>query len=177
MDAAFDGLSFARAHTETNLQNARELFESEMRSIFEFGEQNWPLRTLPSVSQDFGRGKSKHRPRNDPSLYGGDTPFLQTGDLTKAEHWITEFSQTYSEKGVSQSKLWPRETVCIAIVGATIGETGITTFVCCFPDSVIGMTPDPNLALAEYIDYMLRHYKEQLKKAGEGSARDRCHIP
>ena len=176
LDASFEGLTRARAHTETNLQNARELFDSELRSIFEHGEQNWPMISLPAVCQDFGRGKSKHRPRNDPSLYGGTMPFLQTGDLTKSDHWITEYSQTYSQKGVEQSKVWPTGTVCIAIVGATIGETGITSFESCFPDSVIGMTPDPKLAHPEYIDYILQFYKEQLKKAGEGSARDNINL-
>ncbi len=38
------------------------------------------------------------------------------------------------------------------------------------------MTPDPDLADSEYIDYMLRHYKQQLKKAGEGSARDNINL-
>ena len=32
-----------------------------------------------------GRGKSKHRPRNDPSLYGGYYPFIQTGDVKAAD--------------------------------------------------------------------------------------------
>ncbi len=34
LDAAFEGLSRARAHTETNLQNARELFESGLDYVF-----------------------------------------------------------------------------------------------------------------------------------------------
>ncbi len=34
LDAAFEGLSRARAHTETNLQNARELFESALGLLF-----------------------------------------------------------------------------------------------------------------------------------------------
>lgn len=176
LDEAFEGLARSRAHAEANRENARELFDSGLRAIFEYGENNWTMRSLPSVCQDFGRGKSKHRPRNDPSLYGGTTPFLQTGDLTNADHWITDFSQTYSAKGVAQSKIWPSGTVCIAIVGATIGETGITSFDACFPDSVIGMTPNPQRASAEYINYMLRFYKKQLKKAGEGSARDNINL-
>lgn len=55
-----------------------------------------PLEQLGFV----GRGKSKHRPRNDESLYGGDYPFIQTADVKKAELYIREYSQTYNEKGL-----------------------------------------------------------------------------
>jgi type I restriction enzyme, S subunit len=35
-----------------------------------------------------GRGKSKHRPRNDSSLYGGKYPFIQTGDVKSSNFYI-----------------------------------------------------------------------------------------
>jgi type I restriction enzyme, S subunit len=41
LDAAFEGLSRARAHTETNLQNARELFESGVDEMFQSDLENW----------------------------------------------------------------------------------------------------------------------------------------
>jgi type I restriction enzyme S subunit len=31
-----------------------------------------------------GRGKSRHRPRNDARLYGGPYPFIQTADVMAA---------------------------------------------------------------------------------------------
>ena len=30
------------------------------------------------------RGRSKHRPRNDPKLFGGKYPFIQTGEVARA---------------------------------------------------------------------------------------------
>jgi type I restriction enzyme, S subunit len=53
-----------------------------------------------------GRGKSKHRPRNDPSLYNGKYPFIQTGDVKSSNFYITDYCQTYNERGLAQSKLW-----------------------------------------------------------------------
>ena len=41
LDAAFEGLSRARAHTETNLQNARELFESYRDELFGNPNNGW----------------------------------------------------------------------------------------------------------------------------------------
>ncbi|TPO04974.1 hypothetical protein FJ987_26480, partial [Mesorhizobium sp. CU2] len=176
LDGAFRELSQSRANIETNAAEARELFAEALRRTFEIEAVNWPKRTLMGVCREFGRGKSRHRPRNDPRLYGGPYPFIQTGDISRADHLLTNFSQTYSEMGLQQSKMWPSGTVCIAIVGATIGETAVITFDACFPDSVIGMTLDQNLANAEYVEFMLGYYKDDLKEAGKGSARDNINL-
>ena len=56
-----------------------------------------------------GRGKSRHRPRNDARLFGGPYPFIQTADIMAANPYITRYAQTYSEFGLNQSKLWPSE--------------------------------------------------------------------
>lgn len=82
-----------------------------------------------------GRGKSKCRPRNDPSLYGGEYPFIQTGEIKAANLYISDYVQTYNDKGLSQSKLWPPQTLCITIA-ANIAETAILKIPACFPDSV-----------------------------------------
>ena len=60
-------------------------------------------------------GRSRHRPRNAPELYGGSYPFVQTGDVANAEGLIRRASQSYSEAGLRQSKMWPEGTLCITI--------------------------------------------------------------
>ena len=57
------------------------------------------------------------------TLYGGKYQFIQTGDIRNSNHYITEYSQTYSEIGLAQSKLWPKGTICITIA-ANIAEDG-----------------------------------------------------
>jgi type I restriction enzyme S subunit len=101
--------------------------------------ENWGWARLSELGA-FGRGKSKHRPRDDPRLYGGDIPFIQTGIIAGADDYIKTFGQTYSELGVAQSRIWPPGTVCITIA-ANIAKTGILTFEACFPDSVVGLIP------------------------------------
>ena len=96
----------------------------------------WCWATMPQLGE-LGRGKSKHRPRNDPRLLGGKYPFIQTGDVRRADTWLREFTATYSDVGLAQSKLWPAGTLCITIA-ANIAETAILTFDACFPDSVVG---------------------------------------
>ena len=95
-----------------------------------------PEATLPELGE-FGRGVSKHRPRNDPELLGGDYPLIQTGDIANAGLYITCYDSTYSELGLKQSKLWNKGTLCITIA-ANIAKTAILEFDACFPDSVVG---------------------------------------
>ncbi len=129
----------------------------------------WKQKTLEEIAITFGRGKSRHRPRNEPKLYGGNYPFIQTGDIRNADHFITECSQTYSEAGLAQSKLWPKGTICITIA-ANIAETAILDFDACFPDSVIGVVPNPDEAEIGFVEYLLQSFKARLQSLGKGSA-------
>jgi type I restriction enzyme S subunit len=176
LDEVFDGLAAAQANAERNRQNARAIFESHLQSVFTQRGEGWVNTRLPDVAKEFGRGRSKHRPRNEPKLYGGTYPFVQTGDISNAEHRMTEYSQTYSEAGLAQSKLWPRGTVCIAIVGATVGESAILGFEACFPDSVIGIIVNEKLADCEFVEYLLQAFKSILKEKGQGTARDNINL-
>lgn len=169
LDEAFDGIATARAHAEKNLQNARAIFESHLQSVFTQRGDGWQDKTLEQISTTFGRGKSRYRPRNEPKLYGGKYPFIQTGDVRNAGHFITEFSQTYSEAGLAQSKLWPKGTICITIA-ANIAETGILDFDACFPDSVIGVVPNPAEAEVGFVEYLLQSFKVRIQALGQGSA-------
>jgi len=176
VDEALDSVTIAKVNAEKNLQNARALFECCLQTIFAKRGEDWAEKRLVEVSEDFGRGRSKHRPRNDPRLYNGEYPFIQTGDISNANHWVTSYSQTYNETGLLQSKLWPRGTICVAIVGATVGETAILDFDACFPDSVIGIVVNERLAHHEYLEYLLRSFKATLKEKGKGTARDNINL-
>jgi type I restriction enzyme, S subunit len=169
LDEALEGIATAKANYEKNLENARALFESELQAVFAPRGPRWEQKTLTEIATTFGRGKSKHRPRNAPHLYGGEYPFVQTGDIRNADHVITEYAQTYSEAGLAQSKLWPKGTVCITIA-ANIAETAILGFDACFPDSVIGVVANPKEADVGFIEYLLQLYKVRLQARGKGSA-------
>lgn len=121
------------------------------------------------------RGKSKHRPRNEPSLYGGKYPFIQTGDVTHSDLYINEYSQTYNEKGLAQSKLWEPGTLCITIA-ANIADTAILKFSACFPDSIIGFIPDKKKSDVRFIKYLLDTYKSQIKSISQGTTQDNLSV-
>ena len=122
--------------------------------------QEWQYIALSNLG-DLGRGKSKHRPRNDPKLFeGGKYPFLQTGEVKAAKQYITEYSKMYGEFGLQQSKLWPKGTLCITIA-ANIAETAFLGIDACFPDSVVGFTPYEHI-LPEYVKHFIESQKLRL---------------
>jgi type I restriction enzyme S subunit len=176
LDEAFSGISRAKEIAEKNLANSREIFNSYLKSLFTNPGAQWSLKNLSSISIEFGRGKSRHRPRGDSKILGGSYPLIQTGDVGNSSHWIKSYTQTYNEMGLAQSKLWPRGTVCIAIVGANVGETAILDFDACFPDSVIGIIVDEKKANNEYVEYLLQSFKAFLKECGKGTARDNINM-
>jgi len=114
------------------------------------------------------RGVSKHRPRDADHLLGGPYPFIQTGDVTNAGDWITDYKNTYSEAGLAQSRLWPKGTLCITIA-ANIARASILDFDACFPDSVVGFSPHEGI-YTEYVLYCIRFYQEYFEAQAPKSA-------
>jgi type I restriction enzyme S subunit len=132
---------------------------------------NWAEKSLDELGL-VSRGRSRHRPRDAAHLYGGPYPFVQTGDVKHAGLYLTEYSQTYSEEGLAQSKLWPAGTLCITIA-ANIADTSILGIDACFPDSVIGFVPDPDEADARFIKYLFdAALKLKYRQFTQGAAQD-----
>jgi len=131
-------------------------------------EEEWENKKLGEVAE-ISRGKSKHRPRNATFLYGGKYPFVQTGDIKNAGLFLETYSQTYSEAGLKQSKLWNKNTLCITIA-ANIAETTILKIKACFPDSVIGLIPRKNQSNIIFIKYQFDNFKSDVQKLSQGAA-------
>jgi type I restriction enzyme S subunit len=121
------------------------------------------------------RGRSRHRPRNDPSLYGGPYPFFQTGDVKAAEFRLTDFTQTYSEAGLAQSKIWEPGTLCITIA-ANIADTAVLGIRGCFPDSIVGFVADPCRCDVRFIKYYIDTIKLSMQNASKGTTQDNLSV-
>ena len=120
----------------------------------------WPVKPLGEIGE-LDRGRSRHRPRNDPALLGGSYPLIQTGDIANSGGRITQYTQTYSELGLGQSKMWPAGTLCITIA-ANIANTGVLEFDACFPDSVVGFVPGADTT-TEYVQFLLTQLQRVLE--------------
>src|SRR5262245_27122252 len=132
----------------------------------------WRLDELGFV----GRGKSRHRPRNEARLYGGSYPFIQTADIMAADPYITSYSQTYSEFGLQQSKMWPPDTLCMTIAGANTAKTAILKIEACFPDSVVGFIPDKSKADLYFVKYSLDLMRDRFLSVSRGATQDNLSL-
>lgn len=130
----------------------------------------WEFKTLDELGL-VARGKSKHRPRNDKKLFGGAYPFIQTADVKKANFYISEYSETYNEVGLAQSKLWNPGTLCITIA-ANIADTGILSMPACFPDSIMGFVPYDDISDVRFIKYCFDILQSKCKQISQGTAQD-----
>jgi type I restriction enzyme, S subunit len=121
-------------------------------------DKDWPVSELQDLAS-VERGRFTPRPRNDPSFYGGQFPFIQTGDISNCGGRLSSWTQTLNQRGIAVSRSFQPGTIVIAIVGATLGMTAILDAEVYCPDSVVGIQVQPKKAHAEYIERILRFWR------------------
>lgn len=137
--------------------------------------ESWCLATFPELGE-LGRGKSKHRPRNDPALFADGTyRLVQTGDVARANGIIKTWTSMYNDVGLEQSRLWPKGTLCITIA-ANIADSGILGFEACFPDSIVGFIPATPIQAVHYFEYFMRTAKEKIEQYAPSTAQKNINL-
>lgn len=165
------------AQRKKHLQQLDDLLKSVFLEMFGDpvrNEKGWPPAPLEQLGS-INRGVSKHRPRNDPKLLGGPHPLIQTGEVSNAGTYITTYTQTYSDLGFAQSKLWPAGTLCITIA-ANIAQTGILTFDACFPDSVVGFLAHEGESNTLYVLGLFWFFQAILEKNAPAAAQKNINL-
>jgi type I restriction enzyme S subunit len=120
---------------------------------------HWEVKPVKFLTK-IVRGQFSHRPRNDPAFYDGDYPFVQTGDIARAGKFVTTYSQTLNERGLSVSRQFPAGTLVMTIA-ANIGDMAIIDFPACFPDSIVGFVPEERIDL-NFLYFMFIAMKQRL---------------
>jgi type I restriction enzyme, S subunit len=160
--------------SQTSRSRGDTCSEPETACPFEL-PPGWAWSRFPNLGE-FGRGKSKHRPRNDPSLFlGGKYRLVQTGDVARANGTIQTHTSLYNDVGLAQSKMWPTGTLCITIA-ANIADSGILGFDACFPDSVVGFIPAEPIPSVRYFEYFMRTAKEHLETFAPSTAQKNINL-
>lgn len=134
---------------------------------------NWEIRRIRQVAV-VGRGKFTHRPRNDPSLYGGKYPFIQTGAVARAQRVVESYSQTLNERGLAASKMFPAGTLLMTIA-ANIGDVAILGFDACFPDSIVAFSPRPGVD-RDFLYAVFRTMKSEFMREAPVSTQGNLNI-
>lgn len=146
-----------------------EMFGDPVRN-----DNRWE-QVLLSKLGSLDRGVSKNRPRNSPELLGGEYPLIQTGDIANAGLYINKYTQSYSELGMRQSKMWKRGTLCITIA-ANIGKTSILNFDSCFPDSIVGFKTNEKDANTIFVYFLFSFLQKILEKNAPQAAQKNINL-
>ena len=107
--------------------------------------------------------------KSHPEYYGGDIPWVKTGDL-KSEY-LYEVEDFITEEGLknSSAKLYEPDTVLIAMYGATIGATSILKMDACTNQACAAFKKNDKV-IPEYLYYFLKSQKVKFVKDGVGGA-------
>lgn len=156
-----DALITSRKEQRTKLDQIVKSRFVEMFGDPTYNPKGYKIKKLSQLGE-LNRGVSKARPRNSPELLGGPYPLVQTGEVTASELYINTYENTYSEKGLAQSRMWPKGTLCITIA-ANIAQTAILNIDACFPDSVVGFIPGKEVTQI-YMHYWFTFFQKILEE-------------
>ena len=144
--------------------------------ILRFAEftDDWEETTLENLAE-VERGKFSVRPRNDPRYFGGEMPFVQTGDVTGSDMYLKGYSQTLNADGIKVSKVFPADTILITIA-ANIGDTTITQYAVACPDSVVAIQAKKDLANTIFLKNLIDLQKENLDSQATQNAQKNINL-
>lgn len=167
LDEAFEGLATAKANAEKNLQNARALFESHLQTVFAKRGGGWEDKRLGDVCRT-GAGGTPLKSKKE-YYEGGNIPWLMSGEVSQGE--VLSATRFITQKGLenSSARLFPKDTVLVAMYGATAGEVGILRFEATTNQAVCGILPNAKF-VPEFIFYALLSKKRELIDQATGNA-------
>ena len=128
---------------------------------------SWSHQRLDHIA-NLSRGKFSARPRNDSRFFGGDVPFVQTGDVRNAHVHLRDFSQTLNSEGVKVSRVFPRGTMLFTIA-ANIGDLAFLSFDAACPDSLVAIEPKQGID-ERWLFYQLTAFKADFEAAATQNA-------
>ena len=131
--------------------------------------QGWTSAKIKDVAHTYSGGT----PTSTNSKYydGGNIPWINSGELNNPI--ITSTTNYITEEGLNNSsaKLYPQDTVLVALYGATAGKVSLLSFEACSNQAVCGVIPQ-NKIMTTYIRYYLSSLYEHFITLSSGSARD-----
>ena len=119
---------------------------------------------------DLGKWGSGGTPKSDnDSFYGGEIPWIRSGDLPDGPIIDHEVNITPEGLANSSAKWVPEDAVLIAMYGATIGKLGITTYPVTTNQAVAFCQPNEAIS-SKFLFLGLSNIKQDLIEMGQGGA-------
>ncbi|MCU0796507.1 MAG: restriction endonuclease subunit S [Akkermansiaceae bacterium] len=162
MDRAFGPEEVEREHAWE-----MEMMNGESRMTNDELPNGWELIKLQDVAS-WGSGGTP--PRKNPKYYGGEIPWIKTGELGDGLILDTEEKITAAGLKNSSAKVFPKGSVAIAMYGATIGKVSILGIDAATNQACAVGIPDLRVTGPQYLFQYLRSQKDAFIAAGKGGA-------
>ena len=166
LDSAFAKIDAMKANAEKALNEAKALFQASLKEMLE-PKEGIEWRTIGDIFETYSGGTPTKS--NKEYYEGGTIPWLRSGevclkDITKTEMYITE-------KGLKESsaKYYPKNTVVVAMYGATAAQVGILRIESTSNQAVCGILPHKDF-LPEYVYFWFYSIEDKLAAQAQGGA-------
>lgn len=135
----------------------------------EFFDYSKSIYELVEIGKVFKTSSGGTPLRSKPEFYrNGTIPWIKSGEVNG---FIYEAEECITEEGLknSSAKLFPKDTVLIAMYGATAGQVGLLKFEACTNQAVCGILPNPKV-LPEFLYLLLRSKTQNFVDMSVGGA-------
>ena len=136
------------------------------RAAHGYSMDEWEEKKMSEVAKWSSGGTPS---RKHPEFYEGTIPWLKTGELKDAEIFDSEEKITEEAIQSSSAKVYPEDTVIVAMYGATIGKTGILKIKAATNQACACAVCGQDL-FYRYLFYYLRSQKDKFVEKGKGGA-------
>ena len=131
------------------------------------GQKNWPQYKLGDICETTSGGTPS---KSHPEYYsGGNIPWLRSGEVEGTSITDTEIKITELGVANSSAKWFPKDTVVVAMYGATVGEVGILGKTMTTNQAICGIFPCNQLRPL-YLYSWFRNKKDEFVKQATGGA-------
>ncbi len=122
LDEKFAQLEIIKAVSQTNLQNAKDLFQSKLTKAF--SNTTWEKISVKNAGITL---TGTTPPTSNKSNYGDYIPFIKPGDINiDSQGGLNYDNEGLSEEGYKKSRIVKAGSTLMVCIGATVGKVGFT---------------------------------------------------
>jgi type I restriction enzyme, S subunit len=148
-----------------------QLLPAELHKIFEEGKKKgWEEKNIgdSSIMKITSGGTPS---KSHPEYYGGEIKWLKSGELNDDVN-ITDSEDYITEEAIKKSsaKIFPKDTVLLAMYGATAGKLGILGVEASTNQAVAGMICKKDILNYKYLYYVLGNIRNHIIAKAWGGA-------
>lgn len=132
--------------------------------------EGWEWKKIGDIATKVTSGGTPSR--KNKSYYTGNIPWVKSGELN--DNYITDTEEKITLEALknSSAKVFPKDSVLIALYGATIGKAGILKIEAATNQACCAIIVDRKRIIPEYIFYFLRSKLNDFRSEGFGGAQN-----